>query len=173
MLLVHRPGGAPVWAFPPDDVDGVATAPVTEVPDHVEVAWADVDTWLQEEDEVRLHAPNPYHRVEYVKTNRHLVVRAAGEVVVDTTDTLAVYETALDPKLYVARSEVRMDLLSPSTKVTHCPYKGDTVYFNVGDIAEAAWSYEHPLPEAAAIRGLLSFEPSRVDVEHDLPAPAI
>ncbi len=173
VLLVHRPGAAPVWAFPSEDVDSVDATAVAEAGGYVEVPWRAVDTWFQEEDEVRLHAPNPYHRVEYVKTRRRLRVVAGGEVLVDTTDTLAVYETALDPKLYVARSAVRMDLLTPSATVTHCPYKGDTVYFDVGDIADAAWSYEDPLPEAAAIRGLVSFEPSRVDVETELPAPAV
>jgi uncharacterized protein (DUF427 family) len=173
VLLVHRPGAAPLWAFPPGDVDGVDAVPVPEAPGHVEVAWGAADAWYQEEDEIRLHPPNPYHRVEYVRSKRRLRVTVADEVVVDTNDTLAVYETALEPKLYVAREHVRMDLLTPSTKVTHCPYKGDTVYFDAADVTDAAWSYEDPLPEAAAIKGLISFEVRRVTVEHDLPAPAI
>jgi len=173
VLLVHRPGGAPVWAFPPNDVDGVDAEPVAEAAGYVEVAWGAVDHWFQEDEEVRLHAPNPYHRVEYVKSNRHLRVTAGADVVVDTNNTLAVYETALEPKLYVPRSEVRMALLTPSKKVTHCPYKGDTVYFHVGDIDDAAWSYEDPIPGADAIRGMISFEERRVTVEHDVPAPAI
>jgi uncharacterized protein (DUF427 family) len=175
-LLVHRPGGAPVWAFPPDDVNDVEAVPIGEAPGYVEVAWSAVDAWYQEEQEVRLHAPNPYHRVEYLPSTRHLRVTAAGVVLVDTTDTLAVYETALEPKLYVTRDKVRLDLLVPSATVTHCPYKGDTIYFNFrnGDveIADVAWSYEHPIPEATAIAGMLSFEPRRVDVETDIP-PAV
>ena len=171
-LLVHRPGGAPLWAFPPDDVDdAVITVDVAEAPGHVEVAWKAADAWFQEDDEVRLHAPNPYHRVEYVKTRRHLRVVASGEVLVDTTNTLAVYETALEPRLYVPRSEVRMDLLLASDTVTHCPYKGDASYLSTRDIPDVAWSYEEPLPEAAAIRGLLSFDDTRVAVTHDIPPP--
>jgi uncharacterized protein (DUF427 family) len=176
-LLVHRPGGAPLWAFPPDDVDGVATTPVPEAPDHVEVPWQAVDAWYQEDDEVRLHAPNPYHRVEYVRTSRHLRATAADEVLVDTTATLAVYETALEPKLYVARDEARMELLVPSATVTHCPYKGDASYFSarIGDveIADVAWTYNDPFPEAAAIRGMLSFEPKNANVTHDIPPAAM
>jgi uncharacterized protein (DUF427 family) len=171
-LLVHRPGGAPLWAFPPDDVEGVSTQEVPEAPGHVEVPWGAADTWFQEQDEVRLHAPNPYHRVEYVRSNRHLRVTAGDEVLVDTADTLAVYETALEPKLYVGRDAVRMDLLLPSDTVTHCPYKGDTVYFSTQDIKDVAWSYEDPLPEAAAMRGLISFEDKHVDVVNNIPAPA-
>lgn len=168
-LLVHRPGAAPLWAFPPEDIDGLPATPTPEAPGFVEVPWRAADAWFQEEDEIRLHAPNPYHRVEYVRTNRHLRVTAAGEVVVDTYARLAVYETALEPKLYVGREAVRMDLLRRSDTVTHCPYKGDATYFHVGEIADGAWSYEDPLPEAAAIKGLISFEDRRVDVEHNIP----
>ena len=168
VLLVHRPGSAPLWAFPPDDVDGVASSPVAEAEGYVEVPWSAVDTWFQEDDEVRLHAPNPYHRVEYVRTSRRLQVVAAGELIVDATATLAVYETALEPRLYVGRDDVRVPL-TPSTTRTHCPYKGDATYWNAGDVADAAWSYEDPLPEARAIAGLLSFDDKRVDVLHDIP----
>jgi uncharacterized protein (DUF427 family) len=51
------------------------------------------------------------------------------------------------------------------------------VYFSarIGavEILDVAWSYEEPLPEAAAIRGLVSFEPRKVSVVHDIPPPAI
>ncbi len=177
VLLVHRAGGAPFWAFPTADVDGVTATSVAEAPGHVEVPWAAVDTWFQEEDEIRLHAPNPYHRVEYVRTNRHLTVTAADEVLVDTTETMGVYETALEPRLYVSRDAVRMDLLRPSETITHCPYKGDAAHFHVSlgdiEIQDAAWSYEDPLPEAAAIRRMVCFYDKRVQVEHNIPPPAM
>ena len=176
-LLVHRPGGAPVWVFPPSDVDGVDALPVPEAPGHVEVPWDAVAHWYQEQDVVRLHAPNPYHRVEYLQgTGRHLRVTIGELVLCDTDDTVAVYETALEPRLYVPRSHVRMDLLVPSPTVTHCPYKGDATHWTAvvdgEELADVAWSYEDPFVEAGAIRGLLSFYDHKVDVVHDLPPPA-
>ena len=78
------------------------TAPVPEAPGHVEVPWDAVDAWFQEQDEVRLHAPNPYHRVEYVRTIRRLVDRARTRSWSTPPTRLAVYETALEPKLYVS-----------------------------------------------------------------------
>jgi uncharacterized protein (DUF427 family) len=176
-LLVHRPGGPPVWAFPEADVDGVESVPVPEAAGHVEVPWNAVDTWYQEADEVRLHAPNPYHRVECVRTTRRLRVEVADTVLVDTTDTLAIYETALEPRLYVTRDAVRTDLLVVSRSRTHCPYKGDATYWTAVvdgiEIADVAWSYEDPLPESAAIAGMLSFDETRATVVHDIPFPAL
>jgi uncharacterized protein (DUF427 family) len=172
--LVHRPGSAPVWAFPEEDVDGVESVPTAEAPGHVEVEWAAVDQWFQEQEEVRLHAPNPYHRVEYLRTDRHLRVTVAGEVLVDTSDTIAAYETALEPRLYVALEHVRTDLLTPSPTTTYCPYKGTASYWNaeVGgtEVPDVAWSYEDPTPEATPIARHLSFDVNVAEVTDELPA---
>jgi uncharacterized protein (DUF427 family) len=35
----------------------------------------------------------------------------------------------------------------------------------VGGVENAAWSYEDPKPDVAAIRGLLAFYPDKVTVE--------
>ena len=172
-LLVHRPGHPPIWAFPEADVHGVPTLPVPEAPGHVEVPWDAVDAWYQEDDQVFLHAPNPYHRVECVHTSRRLRVEVAGAALVDTTGVLVVYEAALEPRAYVARDVVCMDLLVPSARKTYCPYKGEASYWDAvvgeGVVEGAAWSYEHPSPEAVAVRGLLSFDDARVTVVHDIP----
>ena len=92
---------------------------------------------------------------------------------VDSTKTVAVYETALEPRLYVDRDGVRMDLLTRSSSQTYCPYKGTATYWTaaVGDVRveDVAWSYEDPMPESSAIAQLLSFDESRATVRHDLP----
>jgi len=172
-LLVHRKGHPPIWAFPARDVHGVRTLPVPEAPGHVEVPWDAVDAWYQEDDPVLLHAPNPYHRVECVHTSRHVRVEVAGVALVDTTGVLVVYEAALEPRVYVAREVVRMDLLVPTARKTQCPYKGEASYWNAvvaGVVVEdAAWSYEQPHPEAVGVRGLLGFDETRVKVVHDIP----
>lgn len=171
-LLVHRPGGPPVWAIPEAHARGVPTVAVAEAPGHVEVPWDAVEAWYQEDDEVLLHAPNPYHRVEYVRSSRRLRVEVAGVVLVDTTATLAVYETALEPKLYVRRDAVRVPL-RPSATTTVCPYKGVASWWTAdvdgAEVADVAWSYDEPLPEAAAIAGLVSFDEHRATVTTDLP----
>jgi len=175
VVLVHRPGSPPTFAFPTDDVEPTAasTSPEPAAPGHVTLPWAAADAWFEEDEEVFGHPRNPYHRVDSVRTSRRLRVEVAGVVVVDTTTTTGVYETSLAPRLYVARSEVRTDLIRPSRTTTYCPYKGTASYWDVvvGDdvVADAAWSYEDPLPEVEPIRGLLSFDEARVAAVADLP----
>jgi uncharacterized protein (DUF427 family) len=185
VLLVHRAGRPPVYAFPADDVDagardgdgsGLATVAEPDTPGYVTVEWDGVDAWFEEGEEVFGHPRNPYHRVDCLRSDRKLRVEVNGMTLVDCGDTLAVYETALEPRLYVDPSHVRMDLLRPSETHTYCPYKGTTTYWSaqIGNetVSDIAWSYEDPLPESLPLKGFLSFEESRVTVLHDLPRPA-
>jgi uncharacterized protein (DUF427 family) len=173
-LLVHRPGCPPTYAFPAGDVDGVPAQPESDAPGYVTVAWDAVGAWFEEDEQVFGHPRNPYHRVDCLRSGRRLRVKAAAATLVDTADTLAVYETALEPRLYVDARFVRMELLRPSTTQTYCPYKGTATYWTacIGDIVldDVAWSYEDPLPESAPLQHLLSFDDSRVTVVHDLPS---
>jgi uncharacterized protein (DUF427 family) len=170
---VHHAGRPPTYAFPEDDVAGVPTTPEGVAPGYVTVPWHAVDAWFEEEEQVYGHPRNPYHRVDCLRSRRPLRVEAIGIALVDTADTVAVYETALEPRLYVAPHHVRMDLLTRSTLQTYCPYKGTATYwsYRLGDTAleDIAWSYEDPLPESAPLRQLLSFEETRVAVHHDFP----
>jgi uncharacterized protein (DUF427 family) len=172
-LLVHRPGCPPTYAFPASDVEAVPSQPESDAPGYVTVAWDAVDAWFEEGEQVFGHPRNPYHRVDCLRSERQLRVEAAGVTLVDTADTLAVYETALEPRLYVDPGFVHMDLLRASTTQTYCPYKGTATYWtaHIGHIVldDVAWSYEDPLPESALLQHLLSFDDSKVTVVHDLP----
>lgn len=174
VLLVHRPGRPPSYAFPESDVQHVPSQPEADAPDYVTVAWDAVDAWFEEAEQVFGHPRNPYHRVDCLRSERHLTVEARGTALVDTTDTMIVYETSLDPRLYVDRRLVRMDLLEQSPTETYCPYKGTASYWSArlpdGVLHDIAWSYENPLPESLPLGRLLSFDDSRVTLRHDLPA---
>ena len=65
---------------------------------------------------------------------------------------------------YVPRADVRVPI-EPAEKRTSCPYKGEARYWNVGRVAEAAWSYEYPRPESSGIAGHVAFDPARVNVQ--------
>lgn len=175
VLLVHRAGSPPTYAFPVAAVHDPAlpTAPEPSAEGHVTVAWGAVDAWFEEDEEVFGHPRNPYHRVDCVPTSRRLRVEVARTVVVDTTATTGVYETALAPRLYVDRSAVRGARLAPSSSTSYCPYKGTATWWDLelGDtvVHDAAWSYDDPLPESLSIRGLLAFDEARVGVTADLP----
>ncbi|CAO5239733.1 DUF427 domain-containing protein [Frankia sp. AgKG'84/4] len=178
VLLVHQPRRPPTYAFAAADVPAALGTPEPAAPGYVQVPWDAVEEWFEEEEQMFFHPRNPYHRVDSVRTTRRLRVELAGVVLVDTTDTVGVYETALEPRLYVARAHVRTDLLRPSAADTrtYCPYKGVASYWDavIGDtvVADVAWSYEQPLPESTPIAGLLSFDETKTHLEADLPAPA-
>jgi uncharacterized protein (DUF427 family) len=176
--LVHRAGSPPTYAFPADAVrdPSLPTAAEPSTEGHVTVPWSAVDSWFEEDEEVFGHPRNPYHRVDCVPTSRRLTVELAGTVVVDTTATTGVYETALAPRLYVDRTEVRGARLVRSRTTSYCPYKGTATWWDLelGDsvFRDAAWSYDDPLPESLPIRGLLGFDEARVDVTAELPTSA-
>jgi uncharacterized protein (DUF427 family) len=173
VLLVHRPGRPPEYAFPEEDVHGPAGDKEPDTPGYVTVAWDAVDAWFEEAEEVFGHPRNPYHRIDILRSERTLRVDVGPTTLVDTRDTLVLYETGLDPKIYVDPRHVRMDALEQSPTQTYCPYKGTASYwsYRVGTdtVADVAWSYEDPLPESAPIRGLLSFDRNRVTQRDDLP----
>ncbi len=55
-----------------------------------------------------------------------------------------------------------MAQLSVSSTVTHSPFKGDTVYYSLPDIADVAWSYVQPVNDMKAIAGRLAFYMDKV-----------
>jgi uncharacterized protein (DUF427 family) len=172
-LLVHRRNRPLTYAFPADEVGGLPVEPEPEAPGFVVVPWDAVDTWLEEGRELVHYPPNPYHRVDCRPTRRHLRVEVAGLVLVDTEDTVIVFETALEPRLYVNPALLGTDLLRLTPTSTYCNYKGVATYWAavVGDmiVEDVAWSYQDPLPESLPIKGYLSFDATRADVRAELP----
>ncbi|MHA3022569.1 DUF427 domain-containing protein [Mycobacterium sp. BMJ-28] len=173
-LLVHRRDQPLRYAFPAAEVAGLPTEAVPEHPDYVHVPWDGVDTWLEEGRTLVHYPPNPYHRVDCRPGHRGLRVSVAGTVLVDTTDTVALFETALAPRLYVDPALVHTELLARSATTSYCNYKGYATYWSAHidevTVADIAWSYDDPLPESTPIRGMLSFDETRTEVLAELPA---
>lgn len=172
-LLVHRPGRTLTYAFPHEVVRGLPTEPEPLAEGHVRVPWDAVDEWREEGRVLRHYPPNPYHRVDCRPSQRRLRVVVAGTVLVDTDDTVVLFETAMPARLYVSPEHVRTDLLKRTSTSTYCNYKGDATYWSVvltdGVVEDAAWSYEDPLPESLQIGGFLSFDAAKVAVQAELP----
>ncbi len=175
-LMVHRRGHPLSYAFPLDEVGELPSEPVPEAPGYVAVAWDSVDTWLEEGRTLVHYPPNPYHRVDCRPTKRGLRVSVAGTTLVDTADTVIVFETALQPRLYVDPAHVRTDLLRRTDTWSYCNYKGVATYWAavIGDtvVEDVAWSYQDPPPESLPIKGYLSFDATRADVVAELPQSA-
>lgn len=106
------------------------------------------------------------HPITVEPANAHVVVRAGGRVIADTTRALALHEASYPVVYYVPREDAEMDLLGRTDHATHCPYKGEASYYSIpGDPRgeNAVWTYEAPYEAVAAIRDHLAFYPDRVE----------
>ena len=52
--------------------------------DHLTFEWAKMDAWFEEDDEVFVHARDPYKRIDVCHSSRHVRVVVGGETVADT-----------------------------------------------------------------------------------------
>jgi len=127
--------------------------------------WNAMDRWYEEDEEVFLHARHPYHRVDTIKSRRHIEVIIDGVKVADTTQPYLLFETGIKTRYYIARQDVEMDLLTPTETQSICPYKGVASYYavqvNGETYTDAVFSYPDPIPETPKIKGLLSFWPEK------------
>lgn len=142
-----------------------------DISDLVAFEWNEMDAWFEEDEEVFVHARDPYHRVDVLESSRHVVVRIDGVTVADTRRPMMLFETGLPTRYYVAKMDVRLALLERSRSHTACPYKGTADYFHVRTerrlVEDIAWCYEAPIPEMPKIAGRISFFNEKVDIEID------
>lgn len=96
-------------------------------------------------------------------------VRLGDTVIAESHRAVKLEETGHAPVAYIPRADVATDLLSPSDRVSRCPWKGEARYWSIaaGGAAavDAVWSYEDPIPAAEAIRGHMAFYPAKVTIE--------
>lgn len=104
---------------------------------------------------------HPEHKV-LLDTGPDPVTVLAGEAIVAmTTQALIMREDNHPVRAYVPVGDI-IATLSPTELTTYCPYKGDTVYFDVtvgGEVFHnSAWSYDHPFDEMKALAGHVAFD---------------
>jgi uncharacterized protein (DUF427 family) len=105
------------------------------------------------------------HRIATRPSERRVEVRCGGVLLAASERALELRETAAPVRFYLPREDVRTDLLTPSAKTSHCPFKGDAAYLSAPGCADAFWVYEAPAePDALPIAGLLAPDPRRVEV---------
>ncbi len=144
--------------------------PIDSVPDLkglVAFYWGKMDHWYEEDEEIFVHARDPYKRIDTTPSSRHVQVRLGGEIVADTRRAKFLFETGLPTRYYIPKEDVRSDLLTPSVLKTSCPYKGTAHYYSVtvaGKFFEnIVWTYPEPVPECPKIKNLLCFFNEKVD----------
>jgi uncharacterized protein (DUF427 family) len=138
-----------------------------DLEDYVAFYWDKMDAWFEEDDEVFVHPRDPYHRVDILNSSRHVKIVVGGEVVAETSRPRLLFETGLPVRYYIPKLDVRLDLLTPTSSKTHCPYKGTASYWtatvNGKQFKDIVWSYPTPLLESSKIENLLCFYDEKVD----------
>jgi uncharacterized protein (DUF427 family) len=118
--------------------------------------------------------PGPDHPITISANPARVVVKVAGRVVADTLAALELREASYPTVQYIPREDVDMGLLHRTEQATYCPYKGDCAYYSIpsggAKAVNAAWTYEAPYPDVAAIRDCIAFYPARVDAIEVLSA---
>jgi len=128
-------------------------------------SWQALDHWYEEDEEIFYHPRNPYHRIDTIKSSRHVEIYVDSVKVADTVEPYFLFETGITTRYYIPEADVATKFLTPSTTETMCPYKGFASYYNLlaeGEtIEDAVWVYPDPIPEAPKIKGLLAFWPEK------------
>jgi uncharacterized protein (DUF427 family) len=137
----------------------------------VRFEWAALDSWFEEDEEVYTHARDPHTRVDILQSSRRVRVDVEGTTVAESDAPRLLFETGLPVRYYLPKTHVRMELLVPTDKISHCPYKGQAEYWSVrvGDRVheDLAWGYRTPLPESTRIADLVCFWNDRVELYVD------
>ena len=155
-----------VWSYP---------VPLDGAPDlsgYAAFYWERVDNWFEEDEEVFVHARDPYKRIDAIRSSRHVEVRLHGTTVAETRRPVLLFETGLPTRYYIPKLDVRLDLLRASDTTTACPYKGVANYHSVevpgAEIAtDIVWYYPAPIPQIPTIENHLSFYNEHVDIVVD------
>jgi len=139
-----------------------------EIANLVAFHWKLMDAWFEEDDEVFVHARDPYHRIDVLDSSREVRVVVGGQTSAATRRARFLFETGLPVRYYIPQEDIRTDLMQPSQTKTACAYKGPTSrYWQAatadGTICDIAWCYEAPAQQMARIAGMVAFFNERVD----------
>lgn len=144
---------------------------IDELAGYVSFEWNAMDQWFEEDEEVTVHARNPYTRIDILESSRLVRVEIDGVEVARTDRARFLFETGLPTRYYIPKTDVDFTILTPTDTVTRCPYKGTARYWaiTVGGTTydDLAWAYDAPVKESADISGLVGFYNEKLDIYVD------
>ena len=138
-----------------------------EIGGHVILAFEDFDAWYEEDERNVSHPRDPFHRIDFVHSSRHVRVERDGQVLAESTRPVLAFEPPLPVRYYLPAEDVRLDLLMPSDRRTWCAYKGEASYWSLPGFADVAWFYPAPLREAGEIKDRIAFFDEHADISVD------
>jgi len=108
------------------------------------------------------HQKWPEHQVRERRVGERTTVELGGRILADSRDAIRVEEDGSPARYYFPRGDVRMERLQRTATTSQCPFKGTAHYFSLsgddgGALEDAAWSYEEPFDEHAALKDRVAF----------------
>lgn len=144
---------------------------VEELRGYVAFDWNAMESWFEEDEEVHVHARDPYTRIDILQSSRHIEVVIDGVKVADSHAPRLLFETGMPVRYYLPKTDVRMDLLEATELHTSCPYKGTASYYDVvvdGKRYEnVVWWYPFAAEESQRVAGFVSFYNEKLDIYID------
>lgn len=146
-------------------------AKIEEVEGYVSFDWKSMDAWFEEDEEVYVHARDPYTRIDVLQSSRPIRVEVDGVVVAESDRARFLFETGLPVRYYLPKTDVHFQYLMPTDTATSCPYKGTARYWTV-DVGQGphdgvVWGYDAPLRESQEIAGFIAFYNEKLDIYVD------
>ena len=103
--------------------------------------------------------------------NGRIAIYRDQTLLAESCKAKVMYETRLEPMIYIPQGDVLVPLGDESSLQTFCPFKGTAIYRDIilpdQRLENCVWSYQDALPESEAIEGHVGFMPSaytRVDL---------
>jgi len=150
------------WSYenPPEGMAG-------GIADYIAFKWPEMETWMEEEEVVRVHPRDPYSRIDVICSSRYVKLQYEGLSLAETRCPMVLFETGLPARYYIRRSDVNTALLKPSDHQTECPYKGVASHFSLENdewkLENIAWTYAYPNQEVAGIKDLICFYAEKLE----------
>lgn len=144
---------------------------IDDVSGYVSFSWKAMDAWFEEDEEVYVHARDPYTRIDILQSSRNVRVEVDGVVVAESDKPRFLFETGLPVRYYLPKTDVRFEYLTPTGTETACPYKGTARYWSVdtgqGPHDDVVWGYDTPLRESQEVAGYVAFYNEKLDIYID------
>ena len=164
---VHTADGEPVTVRSGGREAAGFRAADPEIGGHVVLAFEDFDAWYEEDERNVSHPRDPFHRIDFVHSSRHVRVERDGQVLAESSRPVLVFEPPLPVRYYLPAEDVRTDLLASSDRRTRCAYKGEASYWSLPGFDDVAWFYPAPLREAGEVKDRIAFFDEHADITVD------
>ncbi len=112
---------------------------------------------------------HPEHAIELAPANQRIRVSFSGKTIAQTSNAIVLHESGYSPVFYIPMADIEKSLLTPGSRHSRCPFKGEASYHGIAvgteQVDNAMWFYDDPYDEVVQIAGHAAFFPEKVDID--------